>query len=178
MSFPIGSYVKLSSPPAVIFDQTRPTRRNCEMGPSNDYYDKVWKLWLIKAMWEFFYFVPSIWYLVPTTYYVVPTRKIVCSHSILSCSLNILFCSHNILSRFPQDIILFPQESYFVPTRKIFCSLNILFRSHNISSLHCTVGVMVSVHASSAVDRGFESWSGQTKHFKIGESVSECVIVD
>ena len=28
-------------------------------------------------------------------------------------------------------------------------------------------GVMVSVLASSAVDRGFEPWSGQTKDFKI-----------
>jgi hypothetical protein len=29
-------------------------------------------------------------------------------------------------------------------------------------------GVMVSVLASSAVDRGFEYWSGQTKDYKIG----------
>ena len=29
-------------------------------------------------------------------------------------------------------------------------------------------GVMVSVLASSAVDRGFEPWSGQTKDYKIG----------
>ena len=28
-------------------------------------------------------------------------------------------------------------------------------------------GVMVSVLASSVVDRGFESWSGQTKNYKI-----------
>jgi hypothetical protein len=28
--------------------------------------------------------------------------------------------------------------------------------------------VMVSVFASSAVDRGFEHWSGQTKNYKIG----------
>ena len=29
-------------------------------------------------------------------------------------------------------------------------------------------GVMISMHASSAVDRGFEPWSGQTKDYKIG----------
>ena len=29
-------------------------------------------------------------------------------------------------------------------------------------------GVMVSVLASSAVDRGFKPWSGQTKDYKIG----------
>ena len=29
-------------------------------------------------------------------------------------------------------------------------------------------GLMVSVLASSAVDCGFESWSGQTKDYKIG----------
>ena len=29
-------------------------------------------------------------------------------------------------------------------------------------------GVMVSVLASSAADRGFEPWSGQTKDYKIG----------
>ena len=29
-------------------------------------------------------------------------------------------------------------------------------------------GIMVSVLASSAVDCGFESWSGQTKDYKIG----------
>ena len=29
-------------------------------------------------------------------------------------------------------------------------------------------GVMVSVLASSVVDRGFESWSGQTKDYMIG----------
>ena len=29
-------------------------------------------------------------------------------------------------------------------------------------------GVVVSVFASSAVDRGFEPWSGQTKDYKIG----------
>ena len=33
---------------------------------------------------------------------------------------------------------------------------------HNIG------GVMVSVHASNAVDRGFEPRSGQTKDYKIG----------
>ena len=69
---------------------------------------------------------------------------------------------------FSQDIILFPQERCFVPTRNIFCPLNILFCSHNISSLNRIGGVMVSVHASSAVDRGIEPRSGQTKHFKIG----------
>ena len=35
-------------------------------------------------------------------------------------------------------------------------------------SLNRTVGVMVSVLASSVVDRGFEPWSGQTKDYKIG----------
>ena len=29
-------------------------------------------------------------------------------------------------------------------------------------------GVMVNVVTSGAVDRGFEHWSGQTKHYKIG----------
>jgi len=29
-------------------------------------------------------------------------------------------------------------------------------------------GVMVSMVASSVVDRGFEMWSGQTKDYKIG----------
>jgi predicted transporter len=32
----------------------------------------------------------------------------------------------------------------------------------------CLGGVMVSVLASSTVDRGSDSWSGQTKEYKIG----------
>jgi hypothetical protein len=34
---------------------------------------------------------------------------------------------------------------------------------------NCIGGVMVSVLGSSAVDRGFEPRSGQTKDFKIGQ---------
>jgi hypothetical protein len=33
---------------------------------------------------------------------------------------------------------------------------------------NCIGGVMVSVLASSLVDRGFEPWSGETKDYKIG----------
>ena len=33
---------------------------------------------------------------------------------------------------------------------------------------NCIGGVMVSMLVSSAVDRGFEPWSGQTKDYKIG----------
>jgi hypothetical protein len=104
---------------------------------------------------------------VGTRYHIEGTKQKKLSHGLNQPEfVFILFPQHIIL--FPQDIILFRQERYFVPQRKIFCSLNILFRSHNISSLHRTVGVMVSVHASSAVNRGFEPRSGQTKHFKIG----------
>ena len=46
---------------------------------------------------------------------------------------------------------------------QIYCYKNIFrFRTH------CIGGVMVSVLASSAVDRGFEPRSGQTKDYKIG----------
>ena len=38
----------------------------------------------------------------------------------------------------------------------------------NINQKHCIGGVMVSVLASSAVDRGLEPRSGQTKDYKIG----------
>jgi hypothetical protein len=38
----------------------------------------------------------------------------------------------------------------------------------NINQKHRIGGVMVSVLASSAVDRGFEPRSGQTKDYKIG----------
>ena len=38
----------------------------------------------------------------------------------------------------------------------------------NINQKHRIGGVMVSVLASSAVDRGFEPQSGQTKDYKIG----------
>ena len=38
----------------------------------------------------------------------------------------------------------------------------------NINQKHCIGGVMVSVLASSAVDRGFEPRSDQTKDYKIG----------
>ena len=38
----------------------------------------------------------------------------------------------------------------------------------NINQKHRIGGVMVSVLASGAVDRGFESWSGQSKDYKIG----------
>jgi hypothetical protein len=44
--------------------------------------------------------------------------------------------------------------------------------SLKMSNPKCTTnrisGVMVSMLASSAVDRGFEPWSGQTKDYKIG----------
>jgi hypothetical protein len=36
------------------------------------------------------------------------------------------------------------------------------------SGRDCIGGVMVSMLAASVVDRGFESWSGQTKDYKIG----------
>ena len=46
---------------------------------------------------------------------------------------------------------------------QIYCYKNIFrFRTHYIG------GVMASVLASSAVDRGFEPRSGQTKDYKIG----------
>ena len=38
----------------------------------------------------------------------------------------------------------------------------------NINQKHRIGGVMVSVPASSAVDGGFEPWSGQTKDYTIG----------
>jgi hypothetical protein len=37
-----------------------------------------------------------------------------------------------------------------------------------VSRINHVSGVMVSMLAQSAVDRGFESWSGQTKDYKIG----------
>jgi hypothetical protein len=37
-----------------------------------------------------------------------------------------------------------------------------------VSRINHVGGVMVSMLAQSAVDRGFESWSGQTKDYKIG----------
>ena len=40
--------------------------------------------------------------------------------------------------------------------------------SYTSISFNCIGGVIVSVLASSAVDHGFESWSGQTKDYKIG----------
>ena len=40
--------------------------------------------------------------------------------------------------------------------------------SINIIPTHIICGVMVSVLASSVVDRGFEHRSGQTKDYKIG----------
>jgi hypothetical protein len=38
----------------------------------------------------------------------------------------------------------------------------------NINQKHCIGGVMVSVLTLSAIDRGFEPRSGQTKDYKIG----------
>jgi hypothetical protein len=37
-----------------------------------------------------------------------------------------------------------------------------------MSQLNRIDGVMVSMLSSSAVDRGFEPWSGQTKDYEIG----------
>jgi hypothetical protein len=38
----------------------------------------------------------------------------------------------------------------------------------NVHFINRIGGVIISVLVSSAVDRGFESWSGQTKDYKIG----------
>ena len=43
-----------------------------------------------------------------------------------------------------------------------------VYSRSNINQKHRIGGVMVSVLASSAVDRGFEPQSGQTKDYKIG----------
>ena len=56
-------------------------------------------------------------------------------------------------------------------TLKIFLAKVVLHIPSNpgISSILNRIGgVMVSVIASSAVDRGFEPWSDQTKDYKIG----------
>ena len=49
----------------------------------------------------------------------------------------------------------------------VLCLVCTMFSMFSLS-LNRTVGVMVSVLASSVVDRGFEPWSGQTKDYKIG----------
>ena len=41
-------------------------------------------------------------------------------------------------------------------------------KKYNLTIGNCISGVMVSVLASSVVDRGFEHWSGQTNNHKIG----------
>ena len=45
-----------------------------------------------------------------------------------------------------------------------------IYLRHNISPIQQNriIGVMISVLASGAVDRGFDPWSGQTKDYKIG----------
>ena len=45
--------------------------------------------------------------------------------------------------------------------------INIIYVVHLVTYLYVG-GVMVSVLASSAVDRGFEPWTGQTKNDKTG----------
>ena len=46
--------------------------------------------------------------------------------------------------------------------------MDIFIRFHTENQINCIGGVMVSVLASSEVDRGFEPWSVQTKDYKIG----------
>ena len=46
--------------------------------------------------------------------------------------------------------------------------MDIFIRLHIENQINCIGGVMVSVLDSSAVDRGFEPWSVQTKDYKIG----------
>lgn len=43
-----------------------------------------------------------------------------------------------------------------------------VYNTDSLSSVNRIGGVMVSVFASGAVDRGFESWSGQSKDYKTG----------
>ena len=51
----------------------------------------------------------------------------------------------------------------------LFSFIVILFIETQISfCVNCIGGAMVSVLASSAIDRGFKPWSGQTKDYKIG----------
>ena len=52
-------------------------------------------------------------------------------------------------------------------TNRIFIT-NLLHKSYDKYSLNRIGGVMVSVLASSAVDRGFEPRSSQTKDYEIG----------
>ena len=44
----------------------------------------------------------------------------------------------------------------------------VIFYQYILNNIKRISGVMVSVLASSAVDRGFEPLSGQTKHYEIG----------
>jgi hypothetical protein len=47
-------------------------------------------------------------------------------------------------------------------------SISNIFEWRLFKSLNCISGIMVSMLVSSAVDRGFEPRSGQTKDYKIG----------
>jgi hypothetical protein len=53
------------------------------------------------------------------------------------------------------------QKSYY--GRKVMVNAHV-----TLKIIYSIGGVMVSVLALSAVDRGFEPWSGQTKDYKIG----------
>ena len=54
-----------------------------------------------------------------------------------------------------------------IPLPQIYMTAHVLVLVHVYTSIHRISGLMVSVFASSAVDRGFETLSGQTKDYKL-----------
>jgi hypothetical protein len=66
-----------------------------------------------------------------------------------------------------KKIITFFQKCWKLMHHIIIVTVHDVNRRHQ-PSFNRIGGVMVSVLTSSAVDREFESWSGQTKDYKIG----------
>ena len=74
---------------------------------------------------------------------------------------------------FEKISLIFPfkskQNYHFIPHYLLHIhALKREFYYHCLNVCHRIGGLMVSVLASSAVDCGFELWSGQTKDYKIG----------
>ena len=67
-------------------------------------------------------------------------------------------CSKSLMKNYNMKDIC-SKQSINVAFKKIINTIN------DIYSGNCICGVMVSVLASSAVDRGFEPWSGQSKDY-------------
>jgi hypothetical protein len=127
----------LVNPTKIIIWQRRHFGKSQVIHVITEYSDKWWKLWII--------------------YFILDTKI---SEESVYKQVYSSTCSTKELSISMTKIVHAVKGGLLSYCDKVYSRVN-------INQKHCIGGVMVSVLTSSAVDRGFEPRSGQTKDYKI-----------